>query len=473
LEAKELLKKYGFDQEYTEQAKYQFIYTEFPKPLKRYRVIWESFKISIEEVYFWILQDLRVKWAYPIVDKIQDVFTAAETSAFFGVTQTRVGLSQDKVSTFLATIGKMVKELFQIVREIRIIDERLEYYEDSFKGVESAEITLKGIWIDMVEGGAKVPTSVYGMAREVQFTTLPDLFFSTHPLRHEDVDKVVDTERAQFNRKVREVLKRKLKTFMVWKEKTYKELKIRRSFTIKYLRQHFDIIRMYMDWVRPYLRYIRRLHMDDKKMATPDLITAFEGSMIEIELLFQKLPIDIETGKQNEIYWACILVHFLFRTRPTMTFQAEHYQRGPLHVGRVDLNIRGYIWTKEQIENYKKMRREQDFELLKSISRSIEAAMEALGADLRRYLEEAGEKFEEPKKPEPKKPKLPSVLDPFISVFKGFGELVRPLAPKKPAKPKKDIYMIEKEKALAKKCLYYEMWQSYKYFKKEHKMIAW
>ena len=56
------------------------------------------------------------------------------------------------------------------------------YYSDSYdadsKSRESAEITLKGIWVDMVEQGAKNPASVYGMAREVQFTTLPDLFFS-------------------------------------------------------------------------------------------------------------------------------------------------------------------------------------------------------------------------------------------------------------------------------------------------------
>ena len=230
------------------------IATGYPKPGGRYKLYVEGFNISIEEPYFWVLDYMRYMWGYPYVDKITDIFTAAENSAFFGSSQQRLGAQQEKVSQFLATIGKMVKELFQLVREIRVLDERLSYYSDSYtmsRSSESAEITLKGIWVDMVEQGAKNPASVYGMAREVQFTTLPDLFFSTHPRKQEDCDIVVERDRSQFNRKVREVLKRKLRTFLAWKEHTYEEIKNRRIFTLKYLRQHYEIIKMYMVWVKP------------------------------------------------------------------------------------------------------------------------------------------------------------------------------------------------------------------------------
>ena len=59
--------------------------------------------------------------------------------------------------------------------------------------------------------------------------------FSTHPLKQEDVDEVVERDRAQFNRKVREVLVRKLRSFLAWKEHTYEEVLNRRIFTLKYL----------------------------------------------------------------------------------------------------------------------------------------------------------------------------------------------------------------------------------------------
>jgi len=470
--SEELLKKFGFKQEIAEEAKDIYLPTSFPQPIKRYRIVWEIYNMSMEESYYWILRYIQQDWGFPHVIKTIDVFAAAENSAFFGVSQQRIGLQQDKVSQFLATIGKMVKELFQLVRELRIIDERLTYYEESFKGVESSEITLKGYWIDLVEGGAKNPASVFGMAREVQFTSLPDLFFSTHPLTSEEVDKVVDTQRAGFNKSVRNALKRKLKTFLVWKERTYKELKTRRAFTIKYLRQHYDIIKMYMTWVRPYLRHIRRLTLDEEKVLTPEMVSAFEGSMVEVEFLAHKLPVNDKTQVQNKVYHSCILAHFLYRTRPSMSYQQEGYQRGPIHVGKLEINLRAYVWKKEEIDSYVKMKKQEDFELMKSISGSVKAAMTALGGELEKYLAEAGEEITTegaPPKPE-EKPTKPGFLKRFRAEFLG------PPKEKKPKKPKikgKERVKLEAEKSFAVKTVKGTMFYVFKNYKKGHRMIMW
>ena len=464
------LKKHGFeDNETSEEFRSSTIKTGYPAPARRYRLHYEGYNISIEEPYFWTLHYLRYFGGFPRIDKITDVFAAAENSAFFGASQQRLGLQQDKVSQFLATIGKMVRELFQLVREMRILDERLSYYADSYTNspsAESAEITLKGIWVDLVEQGAKNPASVYGMAREVQFTTLPDLFFATHPKKQEDVDIVVEKERGQFNRKVREVLKRKLRSFLAWKEHTYEELKNRRKFTLKYLRQHFEIIRMYMTWVKPYLKNIQRLQLDQSRIDTPDLIVAFESSMIEVEILAIK-----GEGSVKQ----CILMHYLFRTRPEMSYSQE-YQRGPLHLGRVEMDFRAYAWTDKEIENYKKMREQEDLQLLGVIDGSVKAALEALGDELMRYLKEAGEEFEE-KKELPKAP--PKRTGPFMSVFAGFAELFTSFKMNKPLKQarKKPTQTDELKLAIAKKnaadVVKKVMWNTYHHFKKQHDMLNW
>lgn len=455
--------------------------TGYPEPLGRYRLFVEGYNISIEEPYFWILHYLRWFHSFVHIDKITDVFSAAENSAFFGTSQQRLGLQQDKVSQLLATIGKMVKELFQLVRELRILDERLGYYYDSYNpqspSRESAEITLKGIWIDMVEQGAKNPASVYGMAREVQFTTLPDLFFSTHPLKQEDVDIVVEKERGEFNRKVREVLKRKLRTFLAWKEATFEEMKNRRVFTLKYLRQHYEIIKMYMAWVKPYLKNIQRLMMDQSKTETPDILAAFETSIIEVEILAKK-PMKKKPklgGKEIRVYQV-IIMHFWFRTRPEMSYVQEGYQKGPLHVGRVQITFRAYAWTDKEIELYKKMREQEDFELLGLIDSSVKAAMEALGDELMRYLEEAGEEMK--KKEEKKEIKPPTIVSPFTNVYKGFRDMftlykgVKKLpAVKRPSK--NEIYLLDLVKDEAKKSVKSSMWGIYHHFKKHHGMLNW
>jgi hypothetical protein len=450
----------------------QIMITDYPKADWRYRIVSDSFTASIEEAYFWVLNYLRYDMAMVDVEKITDIFAAAEHSAFFGVAQQRLGLQQDKVSQFLATIGKMVKELFQLVRELRILDERLGYYEKSNSEIprvaEPAEITLKGIYIDMAEGGAKSPASVYGMARDLQFTTLPDLFFGTNPRNSNDVGTLVDS--LEFNKPVKNVLKRKLFSFLRWKEETYKELKSRRTFTLRYLRQHFDIIKMYMNWVKPYLRNIQRLQMDQSKTDTPDLVAAFESSMVEIEFLAKYSP------ENNKRYKSVILASFQYRTMPQMSYVQEGYQRGPLHVGEVAITLRPYAWSEEDIANYKKMRELEDFELLGVIDASVKAAMEALGEELEKYLAEAGEKLE--RKQEEKQVQRLDLFEPFTAVFKGFGDIATSFMPSRPKKGKEGgsrthKYADTQEKDKAKAEARSRLWIVYKNYKKAHKMVTW
>ncbi|MBN1156977.1 hypothetical protein JXA85_05140 [Candidatus Woesearchaeota archaeon] len=484
----ELLKEFKFDEEEMELALSKDTWTVgktgFPKSAKYWRIVLEAFNQSIEETYFWMLNHLTQTIGYAEIVKISDVFSASEQSSFFGAAQQRLGIQQDKVSQFLATTGKMVRELFQLVREVRIIDERLSYYRDSMsnsRSSESAEITLKGIWIDMVEQGAKNPASVYGMSRELQFITLPDLFFSTHPQNAKDVDEVVDSK-IDFNRKVREVLKRKLRAFLEWKAHTYTELQTRRKFTLKYLRQHYDIIHMYMSWVRPYLKNIKRLMMADRA-GSPDLINAFEGSVVEVELLAKKKAMKLDydkAPKTNKLVNSVILLHFMYRTRPQMSFQQEGYQKGPLHVGRSAITIRAYGWTDNEIKKYIEMKKKEEFELLSSVDGSVKAAMEALGDELEKYLEEAGEDFQykikEKKKKEEKKSIVPDAVDPFISIFRGFYELFGSFLPNIELKKKKeeqDPRAIEKERKGAAGTASSESYTLYNLFKKDHGMVDW
>ena len=215
------------DEEVFEQIAGDWVTTGYPKPVKRMRLIYEVYDLSIEETYFWVLKFLRHDSGFLKIDKLEDAFAAAEGSAFFGVMQQRIGIQQDKISQFLATIGKMVKEMFQLVRELRILDERLAYYQGAVSQLgkplgerrKSDEITLKGMFVDLVQGGAKSAASVYGMARELEFITLPDLFFDAPPFKSVDeMEAYVD--RLEFNQKGLEVLKRHLRPVFEWKKGT-------------------------------------------------------------------------------------------------------------------------------------------------------------------------------------------------------------------------------------------------------------
>lgn len=503
-----LLKEFGFKPHELEVGKDQVMDVNWPKPIKCYRLIHESWKHSMEGTYFWLVNYLRHDLGYGVIHKITDLFSASEQSSFFGLGQQRIGMQQDKVSNFLAIIGKMTKELFQLVREMRILDERLSFYVDSMKrpknifavkdskkeskAWESAEITLKGYWVDLVEQGSKNPASVYGMAREVQFTTLPDLFFSIHPYDDSVVDEVVERDefRKAFNRKVREVLKRKLRTYLAWKLKTKKELIDRRAFTLRYMFQHMHIIKLYMSYVKPYLRNILKLQFNERMSDSPDLVAAFEGSMVEVEIMGQALP------QGNKEIHDCINIHFMFRTKPSLNYHAEGYNRGPIHEGEATLTYRTYAWTQEQIDKYIKMRDKEDFEMIKVLDKNLEFAMAELGDDIFRYLDEAEEtmmqkfkgegyvpyhesigikKSNAEKKDEKKKKK--GGTDPFSALIGGFADLGSAFGggKKKKDKPKPKLtpYQLNKEIDKAKGVASAKCWIAYKNYKKANKMITW
>ncbi len=468
--------------------------TGYPKPFKRYRLIIESFNMSMEETYYWFLGHIRQDQAFPRVDKIVDVFSASENSAFFGQSAQRLSIQEDRASNFLRGISELVRQLFQIVRELRVIDERLVPYQEWVKKdkngntikSKSADVTLKGIFADFAEnkGGQMQPGSLYHLAQTVGYASLPDLFFNTHVYKKEDVDKIVDKMDA-FNKNVRNVLKRKLYQFIIWKEKTEVELKTRRNFQIRYLRQHWATIKMYMAWTKPYLRHIKRLTMNEKQLDSPDLIGAFESSMTEVEILAVK--------PAGGGYNSCILGTFQFNTRPVMQYRQE-YQQGPVHVGRITVSLRAYGWTDEQIKNYKSYRIDEDFALLGLVDESVQMAMDELAEDLERYLNEEGKKIfdqevhgkvakstsSDSKKTTITKGKpirmAGSALEPFTALFGGLWEMFTAFVPVSFSKsttssstPKID----DKKAAAAAKVAEGSMWQAYKNYKKSHGLLSW
>ncbi|MGV8169300.1 MAG: hypothetical protein ACP5N3_04560 [Candidatus Nanoarchaeia archaeon] len=449
-----------------------YMATGWPKPKKRHRLVHESFNMGLEELYFWTLNHLRQDWGYPNVIKVTDTFSASENSAFFGQSAQRLSIQEDRASSFLRGISELVKTLFQIVRELRIIDERLDVYKE-WKKSKSADATLKGFFADFAEnkGGQMQPGSLYHLSNSVGYAVLPDLFFNTVVYDKDDVDKIVD--KLEFNKNVKAVLKRKLYQYVIWVEHTEKELYARRKFQIKYLRQHYLTIKMYMSWVKPYLKHIRRLTMSEEQLDSPFLISSFETSATEVEVLAYQ-------PRKDGAPCPVVLMTYYFTTRPILQYSQE-YNRGPVHVGRGVWTTRAYGWTMEQINQYVAMRDREDRELLGLVDDQLKSAMEMLGDDLDKYLKEAEETLEDEKKsnvPSEKEKLAPvqsggTVYDPFISIFKGFGEMGKAFSIasffQKSSSGGVDPSKAGKEAGAAAK----HMWQVYKNYKKAHRLLSW
>src|SRR3989344_1459731 len=476
------------DHEWAEVAKNQLAQTNYPTSISRYHIVLESWTQSVESAYYWCLNFFNDALGFGTIDKITDTFSAAEHSSFYGAAGQRLGLAQDKVAQYLATVGKMIKDLFQIVRELRWIDERLSIYREAFGHEEGtltkapklkdgravgpshgSEVTLKGLWADLVDGvvgGQRTGSNIFLMQQQLQFTTLPDLFFAIHPQKPEDVDKVVDEQASYANDQVKNVLKRKLVQYAAWRNSTYDEMLSRRRFTLDYLSQHYYVIKLYLSWIKPYLKHIKRLSADQSFLDNPRLISAFESNIIEVEILARQIPVD-------EKDYSCVLLTLEYHTKPSMQYQGDAgYHRGPIHVGVISVTWRSYAWTAEQVKNFLAMKAAEDIDLMKSVDSSLAAAMDQLGTDVEDYLKEAALAGKTPEAPTPEKDKGIDIFEPFVAVGRGvkdaFGSLI-PSFPKFAGKKDEKKGVSESLKARAKRSCF----THYNIFKKAHGMLSW
>ncbi|MFH1972011.1 MAG: hypothetical protein ABIJ18_00875 [archaeon] len=448
----------------------------------------DSMTASVEESYFWYRRFME-KGDQPQsgapkgfgmnmheVIKLKDVFDASVSSSFHGQIGTKISAIQQQVSNTLQQIGQLVKTLFPIVREIRIMDERLEFYKKSFceKPTDEArenEITLKSTWVEVVEQGMQNPNSVYSMATKLGFVTLPDLFFAINPHgmtpeeQQQNLTKTIAKIRKEkeINKKVTDALSKKLTQYYTWKSKTYQEMQHTWKFRIKNLRQHYNVIRLYMSWLKPYLTTLKQLQMK-QDVNSPDLISAFETSKLEMELL------GVITRKKTDKFHPCVLVKFLYTTRPDLTYTSSG-QKQPTHAGLTHVWVQPYIATDEEIDFYKEY---TEKELLKYFTggefdmiQGIEDAMSSLGTDVEEYLREAETGKRE--KEEVKKETNDNFFEPFTALLSSFSMFVPDLKKKEGEKEWSPVEIKENRKK-AEKTASGRAWLLYDVYKKAHGM---
>jgi len=395
---------------------------------------------AIEKYYYWFQTQFtkRTESKYGFstkkLYKLKDVFDASVSSAFHGQIGSKMGQIQQQVSTYLSQIGQLTKTILPMVREIRMMDERLEIYNGSLSDdpnddiARQNEVALKSTWIEVVEQGIQNPNSVYSMATKLGFTTLPDFFFSISPHgekpeeQKKRLHRHLEAMRKQhtFNKKLRDALEKKLVQYYTWKEKTWIEMQHTRKFRIKNLKQHYNVIRLYTSWLKPYLTMLKGLSLANQ-IDNPALVSAFETSNIELELLSV-----LESKKTRTTTWnSCLMIRIKYVTRPELTYIHQTGQRQPTHYGQANISIEPYVASDEDIEWYRKF---SDKEILRTVSgteidftENVEDILTSYGKDVEEYLEEAetGKRKEEEEE-EKKRKKTEGFFDSFRDVFEGF-----------------------------------------------------
>lgn len=449
----------------------------YPKPVSHYRLVWESTNLAIEDVYFWFINFFSP--TAQKIEKLRDVFSSSPNSSFFGSSMQRLGLNQDRVSSYLRTIGEMTNSAMTMARELRTVIELQEFYDKagedkSDKGkANSSEVVLRDMWVTRVEGGANNPASVIGLSSKIGFSILPDLFFGMW-VDEDNFEKTI-SEMNVGNDKTKEVLKRKFQQYFVWKRNSKLENERRLRYSSTYLRQHYSIIRMYVSWLKPYLYYVRALQMVPQGLEKPELISSFENSLAELEILV--IP------KAKDKYMPCILITLNYLSKPDLVYTSpDRYHNGPKHIGSVEVNIRSYSWSKQQISMYKRLLQKEDERLLSFVDKELETSLAEVDSYLNDTLKETqvilekakGTSVEEKKEEETKEPKKRETR-PLINL-KELGDVIGFITDPFSSFEDKEKNKIKKDKSTKKsngKKADSSAWLVYTLFKKSHRMLAW
>ena len=451
------------------------------KGVEAYRISLDNMGDSIEKHYYhfqkFFTRHKDTSFGAHAVEllKLKDVFDASVSSSFHGQIGSKVSALQQQISGYLTQIGQLSKSLFPMVREIRLMDERLELYKKSFsKDKDEArqnEVALKSTWIEVVEQGMQNPNSVYSMATKLGFVTLPDLFFGINPQGNTPEEQQKNLTKAltamekeqAFNTKVRDALNKKLVQYYTWKEKTYYEMKHTYQFRIKNLKQHHNVVLLYVSWLKPYMTALKALQMKGD-ITSPDIISAFETSKLELELL--------AVMKKGKKYRSCVLVRFKVVTKPELSY-SQGGGRQVLHSGQMDISIEPYVATQEDIDFYAKHTEKEHFKYYSGTDvdmvGDIDSMLKSLGTDVEEYLREAETGERKEKKTETKE-KEPGIFDPF----KGLAESFKMFLPEKGEKgqSKKELASEGKEKGELGGFAATMAWVAYDVFKKSNGMMS-
>ncbi len=441
-------------------------------PLVNYNLIYDSLSEGLEPIYFWILDfmgdsspaglDLKV-W------KGSEMFEASVTSGYFGEIGQRSSLMQQKAMEYLATINNIIKSVLNLIYDLREFEIRLGPYDILKNSTDKEKKTaalysLKGIWMDQVDA-KKGRGSINLLVQDLQFVTLRDAFFFVNEPKNINND-------LDLNERVKNILRRKLEEFNEWKEYSEKEIRKRYEIERIYLKAQEGTLRIYANWLKPYLIAAQKLRMRGSSgkvsdLTNPHIVNSFSNMEMEIKLYGKR---EIKPGhvhksfEEVEIdtkYFAVTEVTLKFRSVPSaLSGQGgRHY----VHGGRTDIIIKAYALDNIELEAVENLEMYEDLKLID----------EYVGTSLVKLQEEINKYTSEPEK-EDKDKNVNKIKfeNPFKGLFSGFKEIYNPLRDSISPKKKYSSVIYEELEKLSGEKAKSTAYLIYNTYKKTHGMLS-
>ncbi|MBS3071462.1 hypothetical protein J4408_00570 [Candidatus Pacearchaeota archaeon] len=411
-------------------AKSAFSLQGLKNPIEKHRLDYDAFAQNLEPIYFFILDYIQAE--YGEAERLVDNFTSTAGSGFFSEYQQRATRMQEEAMKIFQTANAVLRSVLNIVYDLKEFKLRLAQYDDyNQKDDEGKKIaallSLKQIWLDQVDikrGNSSIKALAVGGANQPNFITLIDAFMALRSL--DDVINSPEKGGLDLNERVRRLLQQRVGEFFRWIKESDVELRKRFEIERKYLMSQVNSLRLYSQWIKPYLKAARQL----EQRASPDasMASMFNTAIFELVLLGKAKydpEGDIQSGEIPKSfrkldlrkYHSIIIVEFKYRSAPDRSDQRGGYT----YRGKVTMTFTSYGLNDDELNVLKKELAKDDMgDVYQWIEGATTESLGALQDDIDEFLD--NKKWEEKKKKEEKKEESKNGDDenPFSALFSFF-----------------------------------------------------
>ena len=456
---------------------------EWGNPIASYTITFESNESQLESIYYWLLDFIEDGgWE---TKKIVDNFMSSPGSGHFAEMGQRLTRLQEEGMKILGALNQVIKSVLNLIYDLKEFEIRLKIYDDAKsedkKIRESGILGLKQIWLDNVDV-KRGRGSIHGMSQEMGFTTIREAFMIANSIddlkkMNRKFEKEWEIGEGIINDQVMRILIPRISEFLKWGDYSEKELRKRMSIEKNYLKSQVETIKLYSQWLKPYLKSAEQLRQKgfDNNSA---LVNAFSTSMFELEL-FAKNPKGEEVpnkfGDYNlkRKYYPCIVINMGYRGHVSQKVT----QRGDYGFavgGRIDITFDAYAINSEELKFIEEELVKEDVE--ESMQFSSDMAQEAL-KELKEDLDYFLKNEDEKKKDDEKmiKKKKSEEIDPFKAIFNLFRGKTKKEKSKEPEKIedlKKDNFIEQEVRVAAANTAADFLYAVYDVYKKSHGMAS-
>ena len=382
-----------------------------PVPIWDNTLNYETHIDNLQPVYFWIVDFANTIYGgSENVEKMYDNFVTSPGSSYFAELGQRATRMQEEGMKIMGMVNTVIKSVLNLIYDLKEFEILFNDYNNANnttdpKTKETGILALKQRWISTVDAKRGMG-SIDNMAHQYGFTLLRPAFMATNSA--EAVDKM------DLNDIVKRDLKPRLAEFFEWAKLSEIELRKRYNIEKSYLKNQVNTLKLYTEWVKPYLSAAKQLGMSPAG-TTPSLVSVFGTMMLNLEILGAKeysvedavvakdLPLNfraLSEKKQIRKFYQVGVINFGFRTFPTQQ---------SMHSGKVNMEFKSYALNEDELEYLRLLKEDQDKKDIFAVTSITEETLSQLKDDIDKFLKEEDKKVEKEESA-------------FAGLFKGFGK---------------------------------------------------